>query len=187
MKQAWDTNLRFVDTRSRLMISSPCLSVVCFFAMFQQSIILTLALVAWGWQQVDQEEKKYVASSFNDLVKLARQEIILISHLKDYRKNIVNQIKTMRKKCQDKSFNINAIAHLSSSFPSKNDIIGGAIGLVYIQIYYGLKMEDIVQGNFSARLYSDKWTKSQWSFQSPHKLAANDAEYISRAAQVLGR
>ena len=186
MKQAWDTNLRFVDTRSRLMISSPCLSVVCYFAMFQQSIILTLALVAWGWQQVDQEEK-YVASSFNDLVQLARQEIILISHLKDYRKNIVNQIKNMRQKCQDKSFYINAIAHLSSSFPSKSDIIGGAAGLVYIQIYYGLKMEDIVQGNFSVILYSDKWTKSQWSFQSPHRLAANDAEYISRAAQALGR
>ena len=136
---------------------------------------------------MDQEEEKYVASSFNDLVQLARQEIILISHLKDYHKNIVNQIKNMRKKCQGKSFYINAIAHLSSSFPSNNDIIGGAIGLVYIQIYYGLKMEDIVQGNFSARLYSDKWTESQWSFQSPHRLTANDAEYISRAAQVLGR
>ena len=187
MKQAWDTNLRFADTRSRLMISSPCLSVVCYFAMNQQSIILTLALVAGGLEHVDQEHKKYVSSSFHDLVQLAIQEITLIAHLKDYRGNIIHKIKTMRKRCKDKSHYISDIAHISRTFPSVNDIIGGAIGLVYIQIYYGLKMEDIIQGNISARLHSGKWTESQWSYQSPHSLAANDAEYIARAAQVLGR
>ena len=187
VKQAWDTNLRFADTRSRLMISNPCLSVVCYFAMNHQSIILTLALVAGGLEHVDQEEKKYVSSSFNDLVQLARQEITLITHLKDYRENIVHQIRTMRKNCEDKSPDISDIAHINRSFPTVDDIIGGAIGLVYIQIYYGLKMEDIIQGNISASLYSDKWTESQWSYQSPHTLAADDAKYIARAAQVLGR
>ena len=46
-----------------------------------QSIIVTLAMGVLGATQVEQDEHKYFASSFEDLVQLAKQEIILITSI----------------------------------------------------------------------------------------------------------
>ena len=84
-------NLRREVTRSRLMMSSPCLSVVWYRAMYLtclQSIIVTPVLAIFGATQVEQDEHKYFASSFEDLVQLAKQEIILIQHLKKVQESL---------------------------------------------------------------------------------------------------
>ena len=154
----------------------------------QQSIILTLAMVARGAEELNQVDHRYYASSFEDLVQLAKYEIDLINHLKDYQKDIAYQLKSKRKQCQvTNKFSHQDIVDISRTLPSENDIIGGAIGLVYIQLYYDMQMKDIARGHLATKLKSDKGSEILWRYQSPHNLAPKDVAFITRAAQVLGR
>ena len=66
-----------------------------------QSIIVTLALGVLGAAQVEQDKHKYFASSFQDLVQLAKQEIMLIQHLKTNQKRVSKHLKTHRMLCQE--------------------------------------------------------------------------------------
>jgi len=154
----------------------------------QPSIILTVAMVAWGAEELDQLNHRYYASSFEDLVHLAKFEIELINHLKDYQKDIAYQLKAKRKQCQvTNKFSYQDIVDISRTLPSENDVIGGAIGLVYIQLYYDMQMKDMERVHLATKLKSDKGSEILWRYQSPHNLASEDVAFITKAAQVLGR
>ena len=108
-----------------------------------QSIIVTLALGVFGATQVEQDNHKYFASSFQDLEQLAKQEIMLIQHLKTIQESITQQLKTQRMQCQEEhKFSMSNILDISRSLPSESDILCGAIGLVYIQMYYDMQVPD---------------------------------------------
>ena len=113
-----------------------------------QSIIITLATCVLGAKQVEQEDHKYFASAFEDLVQLAKQEILLIQHLKIVQESISKQLKTLRVPCQeDDKFSMSSILDISRTLPSESDILGGAIGLVYIQLNYDMKVQDMMKGS----------------------------------------
>ena len=96
--------------------------------MYLQSIIVTLALGVLGAEQVEQDELTYFASSFQDLEKLAKQEIMLIHHLKTIQESITQQLKTQRIQCQEENkFSITDIVDISRTLPSERDIRGRTI------------------------------------------------------------
>ena len=148
-----------------------------------QSIIVTLALGVFGATQVEQDNHKYFASSFQDLEQLAKQEIMLIRHLKQIQKSITQQLKTQRMKCQEENkFFKSNIVDVSRTLPLESDILGGAIGLVYIQLYYDIQVQDMMKGSLTTELQNKRW-----EYKSPHMLAPDDVAYLARAAKTLGR
>ena len=148
-----------------------------------QSIIVTLALAVFGAKQFEPDNHKYFASSFQDLVQLAKQEIMLIHHLKSILESITQQLKTPRMQCQEENkFSMTNIVDISRTLPSESDILGGAIGLVYIQLYYDMQVQDMVQGSLTTELQSKRW-----EYKSTHVLTPDDVAYLARAAETLGR
>ena len=85
--------------------------------------------------------------------------------------------------CQEENkFSISNIVDISRKLPSKNDILGGAIGLVYIQLYYDIQVQDMVEGSLTTELQYKRW-----EYKSLHVLAPDDVAYLARAAKTLGR
>jgi hypothetical protein len=149
----------------------------------QQSIIVTLAMAVFGAKQVEQDNHKYFASSFEELVQLAKQEIMLIHQLKIIQESITQQLKTQRMQCQEENkFSMSNIVDVSRTLPSESDVLDGAIGLTYIQLYYDIQMQDMVEGSLTTKLQSKRW-----EYKSPHMLAPDDVAYLARAAETLGR
>lgn len=132
---------------------------------------------------MEQEEHKYFAFSFQDLVQLAKQEKMLIRNLKTVQESITQQLITKRMQCQEENkFSMSSIVDISRTLPSASDILGGAIGLIYIQLYYDMKVQDMVKGSLTTQLQSKRW-----EYKSPHMLAPDDVVYLARAAETLGR
>jgi len=157
-------------------------SAVCF--SWYQSIIVTLG-------SVPAQGNSYHASSFEDLVRLVSQEVMMIKQLETYSDNIALQMKAYkdgRRTVCTESRNLHPKPiHVSRSLPSRGDLIGGAIGLVYIQLYYNMEMQDIVDGKLITQLWSQERTAFQWKYQSPHSLDSYDIGLLARAAMILGR
>ena len=153
---------------------------------WQQSIIVTLSCaVAWG---AGGEGPQYYASSFEDLAQLVQQEIGMIQQLETYRDSIDLQLQGLRNehpvcKVENKS----SLMDISNTLPSHNDVIGGAIGLVYIQLYYDIEMRDIVEGRLTTKMGTEGRDECPWEYRSPHRLGPDDAALLARAAHTLGR
>ena len=162
--------------------------------MYLQSIIVTLALGVLGAEQVEQDELTYFASSFQDLEKLAKQEIMLIHHLKTIQESITQQLKTQRIQCQEENkFSITDIVDISRTLPSEHDIRGRTIfpqlGISVKPVAGSALMWVNIRSNglFDAKV-GNKWIANKWVLWADqmfhYSCDRNRAEHYSLRGSV---
>ena len=136
--------------------------------------------------KLSQQVRSFPSSSVEDLMMLYDKEIQLIVHIKKVKNLLQKLISSLEKKNAGALSNHSAYCYsqedledyheeVEDYLPTKDEfVIGGGVGLVQIQAFYELSIQEIVSGKIK-------------DSSSRHRLNTNDCLFLAKSAESIGR